>query len=234
MRKTVLKGAAIAASLVLIACGGDGGGSGSGSSASASGCPPQQKGDGVMVSSRYNYEDLQEANTWRETMFPSRCAGSLAPLVPELPDGFAVRPNNVPFVMKDDQVFLIYQELPETPYNEEGFPNVPRDAEAIEFEIVRFNDEELKTVKDWMAANPDSYLTGSVEGKDVHLLGGFGTGRPGKGDRLATSLHAIFDSGLVVRVSHKDLFTQRGGLDLPPLVNTIMGDIIRRAEGEGY
>lgn len=218
------------ASIVLVACGGGGdlGPSGSQRSASAD-CPPEQKGDGIMVSSRYNYEDLIEANKWRNEMFPATCAGSLAALVPDMPDGFGVKPTHKPYVMNDEQVYVAYARLVEPLYLDEETANVPVDLETIEYEIVRFTDEEHKTLTDWMTANPESFLSGSVAGHDVHLIGGFGSGRPGKGDRLATSLHALLDDNIVVRISHKELFSQRGGLDVPPLVETVLGDIITRS-----
>ena len=216
--------------IALGACGGsDGPGASSSNASAAADCPPEQKGNGIMVSSRYDYEDLIEANRWRTEMFPAACAGSLAALVPDMPDGFGVKPTNKPYVMNDEQVYVAYAQLADPLYLDEDNANVPIDLETIEYEIVRFTDEERKTLTEWMTANPDSYLSGSVAGHDVHLIGGFGSGRPGKGDRLATSLHALLDDNIVVRVSHKGLFSQRAGLDVPPLVETVLGDIIRRA-----
>lgn len=224
---------ASAALILLAACGGagdDGGGSQIGA-ANLSDCPPQQKGNGMMVSSRYDYADLIEANKWRDEMFPRGCAESLANLVPDMPNGFGVKPTNKPYVMKDDQVYVAYARMPEPLYLESGDPNLPRDMEAIEYEIVRFSDDEIATVQTWMADNPNAYISNTIAGQDVHLIGGFGTGRSDKGDRLATSLHAFLDNNIVVRVSHKDLFSPRGGLDVPPLVETVLGEIISRADG---
>lgn len=216
--------------MALGACGaGNEMGASDSSKAASADCPPDQKGNGIMVSSRYDYEDLLEANKWRTEMFPAACAGSLAKLVPDMPSGFGVKPTHKPYVMNDDQVYLAYARLPEQLYLDEETANVPIDIETIEFEIVRFSDDERKTLTDWMAANPKNYRTSSVAGQDVYLIGGFGSGRPGKGDRLATSLHALLDDNIVVRVSHKDLFSQRGGLETPPLVETVLGDIIARS-----
>lgn len=228
MRQHLLISAAI---ICLAACGGTSeGGNGSATrSAGAIDCPPEQKGNGIMVSSRYDYEDILEANSWREEMYPSACAGALANLVPDLPEGFGVKPTHKPYVMNDNHVYFAYAELPEPLYLEEGVPNQPRDMEMIEYEIVRFSSDEIATLKTWMTANPDNYLTSSVRGHDVHLIGGFGSGRPGKGDRLATSLHAFLDNNIVVRISHKSLFTQRGGLEIAPLVESVLGDILQGA-----
>lgn len=229
LMRTIL--AASLASVLLAACGGSSepGPSASQKAATAD-CPPEQKGNGVMVSSRYDYEDLLEANKWRTEMFPAACAGSLAALVPDLPDGFGVKPTHKPYIMNDEQVYIAYARLTDPLYLDEETANVPVDIETVEYEIVRFSDDEMKTLTDWMSANPDSYLTSSVAGQEVHLIGGFGSGRPGKGDRLATSLHALLDGNIVVRISHKDLFSQRGGLDVPPLVETVLGDIITRSD----
>lgn len=220
MKLTVLTGAAM-----LAGCGGDTPGERPSGQASAD-CPPIQKGNGIMVSSRYDYDDLQKANQWRTDMFPASCAGSLASMIPDLPDGFGVAPTTKPFIMTEDHVHLGYGELPEELFLEDGITNYPPNLNLIEFEIVRFTDDEMKTIRDWMDANPKNYMTGEVRGEPVYLIGGFGTGRPGKGDRLATSLHAFPSDNLVVRVSHKSLFTQRGGLELSPLVERVMGDIL--------
>ena len=225
MRQVLLAGAALA---LVAACGGGDDGPTQSANSNASDCPPEQKGNGVMVSSRYDYEDLAKANQWRSEMFPSTCAGRLAKLVPDLPPEFGVMPTRKPYVMNDDQVYVAYARLPEPLYLEPDTPNIPMDLETIEYEIVRFTDDEMTTLTDWMDANPNNFLTGEIAGKEVHLIGGFGSGRPGKGDRLATSLHALLAENIVVRVSHKDLFSQRGGLDVPPLVETVLGDIISR------
>ncbi|GAB5454763.1 MAG: hypothetical protein Hens2KO_09920 [Henriciella sp.] len=219
-----------AAIIALGACDGSNELSVSSSNTSAAAdCPPEQKGEGIMVSSRYDYEDLIEANKWRTEMFPAACAGKLSALVPDLPNGFGVKPTHKPYVMNDEQVYVAYARLVEPLYLDEETANVPVDLETIEYEIVRFTDEERKTLSDWMTANPDSYLSDSVAGHDVHFIGGFGSGRPGKGDRLGTSLHALLDNNIVVRISHKDFFSQGGGLDVPPLVETVLGDIIARS-----
>jgi len=223
-------GTVIASTLAIIALGACGGSGGSSSQSSAAAdCPPEQKGNGIMVSSRYDYDDLLEANKWRTEMFPAACAGSLSALVPDMPDGFGVKPTHKPYVMNDEQVYVAYARLADPLYLDDETANIPMDLETIEYEIVRFSDDEWKTLTDWMTANPDSFLSGDVAGQDVHLIGGFGSGRPGKGDRLATSLHALLDGNIVVRISHKDLFSQRGGLDVPPLVETVLGDIIARS-----
>lgn len=193
-------------------------------------CPPNRKGNGVAVSSRYDYQNLLAANRWRKEMFPRACAGPLGALVPDLPMGYGVRPTNRPYIMTNEQVHLAYATLPDPLYLEEDMPNIPQDLDTIEYEIVRYSNDEIAKLRDWMAQNPKDYLTGDVQGTPVYLIGGFGTGRPGKGDRIATSLHVPLEDNIVVRVSHKSLFSQRGGLDISPLVETIVGDIINRSK----
>lgn len=230
MIKTSLCASGLALALVT-ACGAPSGGSTS--KAAGADCPPLQKGNGIMVSSRYDYEDLIEANKWRTDMFPASCAGQMAPLIPDMPDGFGVVPTNKPYIMTDDHVYLAYAELPHPLYLDEDIPNIPVDLNRIEFEIVRFTEEEMTTLRDWMAANSDNYLTSELDGQPVYLIGGFATMRMGKNDRLATSLHAFLEDGTVIRVSHKSLFTQGSGFELSPLVQTLLGDILRRAEAAG-
>lgn len=208
----------------------DGSDVGGSSMTTSADCPPTQKGNGIRVSSRYDYEDLLKANRWRTEMFPRNCAGQLAALVPDMPAGYGVRPTNKPYVMTNDQVYVAYASLPDPLYLEEDVPNIPPDLDAIEYEIVRFSTDEITKLRDWMTQNPPNYLIGDIQGESVYLIGGFGSGRSGKGDRLATSLHALLDDNIVVRVSHKSLFSQHGGLELSPLVQTVMGDIIHRSK----
>jgi type IV secretory pathway ATPase VirB11/archaellum biosynthesis ATPase len=132
--------------------------------------------------------------------------------------------------MTKDQVHVAYAALPEPLYLGDDNPNIPPNLDSIEYEIVRFTAEEVATLRAWMTQNPDNYIAGEIRGEAVYLLGGFGSGRPGKGDRLATSLHAILADNIVVRVSHKSLFSQLGGLEPSPLVVTVMGDIIDRSK----
>lgn len=132
--------------------------------------------------------------------------------------------------MNNEQVHLAYAALPDPLYLEEDIPNVPLDTDTIEYEIVRYSNAEIASLRGWMAENPTDYFTGDVQGTPVYLLGGFGTNRPGKPDRIATSLHILLDDNIVVRVSHKSLFSQRGGLDISPLVETIVSDIIDRSK----
>jgi hypothetical protein len=213
----------------LTGCGGDSDVAATTTTASAD-CPPAQKGNGIRVGSRYNYEDLLAANQWRTDMFPRDCAGELGALVPDLPAGYGVRPNHKPYVMNNDQVYVAYAALPEPLYLGEGNPNIPPDLDNIDYEIVRFTAEEIATLRDWMTQNPDNYIAGEIGGEPVYFLGGFGSGRPGRGDRLSTSLHAFLADNIVVRVSHKGLFSQRGKLEPPPLVVAVMSDIIDRSK----
>lgn len=197
-------------------------------------CPPDQKGNGIAVSSRYDYKDLEQANKWRDEMFPRSCAESLAELVPDLPAGFGVMPTSRPYIMNDKHVFLSFAELREPLYNDEGWPNTPQDLDMIQFEIVRFDDAEIAKVREWMATNPGDFMTTELNGHEIFLMGGMATGRRGQGDRLSGGLTAIYDKGLVVRLVHHSIYSQTGGVDVSPLVETVMGDILARAERQGY
>lgn len=218
---------------LLAACGGASNNTYDTGGKAAKDCPPLQKGNGIMVSSRYNYDDLLKANQWRTEMFPRACAGNYADLIPDLPAGFGVVPTHKPYIMTDNHVHLAYGELPDELFAEEGIANVPLDLNRIDFEIVKFTDDEIAKVRAWMDDNPKSFQTNEVNGETVFLIGGFGTGRPGKGDRLATSLHAFLDDGTVVRVIHPSIFSQTGDPDFSPLVISIMGDILERADRAG-
>ncbi|MEL6827213.1 MAG: hypothetical protein AAFN91_13270 [Pseudomonadota bacterium] len=224
--------AAIAA--LLVACGGPTmGDTSSASNATKSDCPPVQKGNGLMVGSRFDYDDLAEMNTWRETMFARSCAGVLGDLIPDLPAGHGVVPDTRPYIMNDRQVYLSYAPLPDPLYFDE-MANVPPDIDRINFEIVQFSEEEMTKLQTWLDQNSDDFLSGRVADHDVYLLGGFATLRPGKGDRLATSLHFFVGDNTVVRISHKSLFTQTPGLQISPIVESYIQDITERAKRAGY
>lgn len=230
MKRFLLLSAAV---LILAACGGADSTSGGGSSKSAE-CPPDQKGSGVLVSSKYDYNDILDANKWRKDMFPRSCAGLLADLVPTLPAGYGIKPTHKPYVMNDNQVYLGFAELREPLYNEEGFANLAQDQDMIEFEIVRFTEDELSKVKTWMAENPDHFMTTEMNGQTIYLMGGWATGRQNKGDRLTGGLTAIYDKGIVVRLVHKSIYKQQKELEVSNLVETVMGDILDRAQKAGY
>ena len=186
-----------------------------------------------MVGARFDYEDLAEMNSWRETLFARSCAGALGDLIPDLPAGHGVVPDPRPYIMNDTQVYLSYAPLPEPLYFDE-IANVPADLDRFSFEIVQFSDDEMTKLQTWLAQNPDSYVSGRVADQDVYLLGGFASIRPGKGDRLATSLHLFLGKNTVVRISHKSLFTQTPGLQISPIVESYIQDITERAKRAGF
>lgn len=224
----------VVAAALLVACGGPNlGDTASASNATKSDCPPVQKGNGLMVGSRFDYDDLAKMNSWRETLFARSCAGALGDLIPDLPAGHGVVPDTRPYIMNDSQVYLSYAPLPDPLYVDE-MANVPPDLDRINFEIVTFSDEEITKLQTWLDQNPDDVLSGRVADQDVYLLGGFATVRPGKGDRLATSLHFFIGKNTVVRISHKSLFTQTPGMQISPIVESYIRDITERAKRAGY
>ncbi|MEO1660457.1 MAG: hypothetical protein AAFR51_05680 [Pseudomonadota bacterium] len=190
-------------------------------------CPPAQKGNGIAVSSRFDYDDLLDSNRWRDEMYSKSCAGSLAAYVPDLPEGFGVVPTVQPYIMNEDQVYLSYGEIPEPLIDEEsGQPNVPADLDRIDIEVRRFSADELTEARTWLAANPKDYVTAEIDGETVYLVNGLGFGRMGKGDRLLTALQVFQDNGVVLRVSHRSLFNSAGGLSISPLVDGVMSDML--------
>ena len=227
--KTAL--ALAAATIALGACGGSAenpsNGSGERSAVASGDCPPVQKGNGIAVGSRFDYDDLLDSNRWRDEMYSKSCAGSLAAYVPELPDGFGVVPTTKPYIMNEDQVYLSYGEIPEPRIDEmSGQPNVPADLDRIDVEVRRFSADELAEAKEWLAANPKDYVTAEINGETAYLVNGFGFGRMGKGDKLLTALQVFQDNGVVLRVSHRSLFNSAGGLTISPLVERVMSDML--------
>lgn len=226
-----VKGAVTAGAVILTACGN---GESVRAMSTSGDCPPEQKGDGLMVSSRYNIDDLLSANEWRSDMFDRDCAGTLAALVPGLPDGYGVMPAMKPYIMNSDHIFLTYAEMKGELKNAEGDAMVPTGNDQISFEIVRFTREEIQTLRSWMAANEGEYLKRSMNGNPVYLMGALATMRPGKRDRIGSGLIAVYDSGLVVRLSHRGVFSQTPDAPMPAIVTELMRDIMQRAEDAGY
>lgn len=219
---------------VLVACGGQSfDETGAGSETANADCPPVQKGNGIAVSSRFNYDDLLESNRWRDTLYARDCAGALGALIPDLPSGYGVIPTVRPYVMNEQQVYLAYAPLPDPLYIDE-VPNIPLDIKRMDFEIVQFSADEMSKLKAWMAQNPSDFFSGQVGSREVYLIGGFAATRPGKGDRLSTALHLLLENNTVVRISHKSLFTQTPGLVVSPIVESFVQDISARATRAGY
>ena len=226
--------ASAAAIFALGACGGsaenpsNGAGAANNEGTRAAGaCPPVQKGNGIAVESRFDYDDLLDSNRWRDEMYSKSCAGSLAAYVPDLPEGFGVVPTMQSYIMNEDQVYLSYGEIPEPRIDElSGQPNVPADLDRIDVEVRRFSTDELAEAKAWLAANPKDYMTAEINGETVYLVNGLGFGRMGKGDKLLTALQVFQDNGVVLRVSHRSLYTSAGGLTISPLVERVMSDML--------
>lgn len=225
---TILVG--LTATIALGACGGGSdapNGGGGESAAKAGNCPPVQKGDGILASSRFDYEDLLESNSWRDEMFSRSCAGSLGAYVPDMPEGYGLVPTVQPYIMNEDQVYLSFGEIPDPRIDEtSGQARVPMDMDRIDLEIRRFSADELSEARTWLAANPGEYFTAEVAGETVYLVNGLGFGRMGKGDKMLTALQAFLDNGVVLRVSHKSLFNPNGGVNISPLVERVMSDML--------
>ena len=214
--------------IALGACGAsDEMGVSSSKTSAATDCPPEQKGNGIMVSSRYDIDDVMAANSWRDEMYSKACAGDLAAYVPNMPDGFGLVPTVQPYIMNNDQVYLHYGEIPTKRIDEmSGQPNVPRDMDSIDIEIRRFSADELAVARRWLAENPSEYFTAEIDSQPVYMINGLGMDRIGKGDKLLTALHAFLDEGVVLRVHHSSLYSQHGGVSISPLVETVMSDML--------
>lgn len=190
-------------------------------------CPAVQKGNGIAVGSRIDYDDLLDSNTWRDEMFSESCAGGLAAFVPSLPEGFGVIPTVQPYIMNDNQVYLAYGEIPDPRIDAmSGQPNIPSNMDRIDIEIRRFTPDELEAAKTWLSANPDEFFSAEINGQTAYLVNGMGFGRVGKGDKLLTALQIFRDDGVVLRVNHRSLYNQTGGVNISPLVERIMVDML--------
>ena len=209
MRKTLL---ASCCWLLLSACGSAGkDGTGQAEAGSAGGersaeCPPVRKGDGVLVSSRWDFEDLERFQNWQETIPPANCAGALGKLIPDFPEGYGLTPNNKPYVMNNEHVYLLLAKVPDQLKNEYGGAYIPENMTKLGLEILRFTPEEISKAKGWMADNPDGYRTTEVNGLEVYIMGAMALIRPGKPSRMGGGLVAFLDENIVVKIKHPDVF----------------------------
>ncbi len=221
-----------ALTLALAACGASGGSTAPGdpSERRAAACPPERKGDGLLVNQRYDMEDILAAQQWREDIPPASCAGSLARYVPEFPESYGLAPDSKPYVMNSDQVYLSVGELPDELLNEYGTANLPQGYPLLFVELVRFSDEEIAKARQWMAENPDGYKTYDIDGREAYLMSGLAIMRPGKGDRIGTSLIGFPEGNIVAKVAHQAIM-QRDEVGLRPghIAYETMSDILDSA-----
>ncbi|MEM7728439.1 MAG: hypothetical protein AAF311_04105 [Pseudomonadota bacterium] len=196
-------------------------------------CPPDKKGSGISVASRYDYEDLLEAGKWRTEIFPRRCAGELGAIVPDLPDGYGLAPSSRPYIMNADHIYLEYADMEGVVDNGEAMDNVPQGNDRIFFEISRYSADELARLRQWMAENPDNYLTRTVDGQTVYLMAGVGIFFQERTIRVPAGLTAIYDNGLLIRLSHASMFTRDRDAPVDPLALGLFRDMMQRAEASG-
>jgi len=224
---------ALAASLLaLSACGDEdqGGGSKGGSTAY---CPLDKSGEGSVVSSRYEYQDLLEAGKWRSEIFPRDCAGALGALIPDIPDGYGLAPNSRPYIMNPEHVFLRYAETKGAVDNPDGPSSIPPGNSIISFEISRYSPEELAMLRQWMLDNPSDFLTRTVDGETVYLMAGVGIFFQQRTIRVPAGLTAIYDDGLLIRLNHSSMFSNQRDTPVDPTALSLMIEMIQRAEGSG-
>ncbi|MGB3456737.1 MAG: hypothetical protein WBG08_08540 [Litorimonas sp.] len=186
-----------------------------------------------MVASRYDYEDVLAAGKWRTEIFPRSCAGALGAIIPDLPDGYGVAPTSRPYIMNSEQVYLEYAEMDGVAEMGEGMDFVPQGNDRIHFEISKYSADELARLRQWMADNPDDYLTRTVDGRTVYLMAGVGVFFQERTIRVPSGLTAIYDNGLLIRLSHASLFTQDRNAPDDPLAMNLFRDMMQRAEAAG-
>jgi len=232
-RQSIIATVFVAGLLAVSGCGDDDANGGA-ALGSAAYCPPDVKGQGITVSSRYDYEDLLAAGKWRDEMFPRDCAGTLGAIVPDLPDGYGVAPNGRPYIMNSDQVFLRYAETQGAVDNPDGPSSIPTENDLIAFEISRYSEEELAMLRDWMDDNPGDFLTRTVDGKTVYLMAGIGVYFQDRTVRVPSGLTAIYDSGLILRVNHPSMFTRDRDAQFAPQAEALLAEMMQRAEDAGY
>lgn len=236
LRRASVLGLVVATSLA--GCGGEGP-SESSSSVSAE-CPPKTKGSGIAVSSRVNIEDAMKYAVWQRKYPPLKCAEDLAPLIPDLPDGYGLAPSSLsrPPIMGEDHVAFSLGELPAQLMTVDDVPNVPTDTKRIDYEIVRFTAAERKTMETWFETYPDAYSTKTFEGETIYLAGAVATMRPGKGGRVGTGIIVPLDNDLLIRMSYTDMLNQLSGDGpMPPKEGNealeFLASLIANAKSEG-
>jgi hypothetical protein len=220
----------------LTACGDEdaSGVSGSARDDTAAYCPPDKKGNGIMVSSRFDIDDVLSAQKWRRDMFPKSCAGTLADLVPDLPDGYGIPPAARPYTMNSDQVYLAYAETKGVPDGADIQTGIPRDNDVLYFEISRYTPEEYAQLTQWMADNPGDYLDRSIDGQTLYLMGGVGIFFGQRKINVPRGLTALYDdSQIVIRMSHASLFNPIPDQPIGASAEALMRDILKRAEKAG-
>ncbi|MEM1088002.1 MAG: hypothetical protein AAGH90_09740 [Pseudomonadota bacterium] len=215
--------AAIFATITLSACGGSStGGSGS-TAADASACPPKLVNpNSLSVSGRYEggIEAIMDWNKWRTSLPPRDCAGSLGPIIPELPEGFGVAPSNTPPIMSDDQVYISYGRMPANlePGPDAIAPPMPLDGDQIDIEIVRWSKEEVESFERYIKLKREGsdYLRYNLNGQTVYSIAG-----PGYfplSDRMMRGLVMSYGPEIRVKVFHKDIYKTRNDIFAEPSV----------------
>lgn len=222
----------------LAACSPGAGGvddGGAARSGSALGCPPEV-GGGVLVSQRVNIDEAMPFTQWQDDYPPRECAGTLAGLIPDMPDGYALAPSVMtrPPIMGDDHLAMILGKPPEPRNTPDGTAIAP--TEVLIFEVVRYTDEEMARFRDWFEANPDAYISLSIDGRDIMLAPASATLIPGRTKKIGTGLTRLLGDNLILQVSYTGMFDDQrsGALEGGDTDGArLMLDILDRAEAEG-
>ena len=201
----------------------------------AVGCPPQV-GSGLGVGQRVDIDAAMAFTTWRDDYPPRDCAGALAGLIPDLPEGYAVAPATLttPPIMGDDHVAFKLAEPPNPRTTPDGMASAP--TETLMFEIVRYTPEQIASFRSWFEANVDATIPVTLQGHEVRMASGAATMVPGRSTRIGTGLTTFLGDELVLKVSYTgmspDLASgalERGETD----AGALMVEIIERAEAQG-
>lgn len=219
----------------VTACSPGEAGSSAAASHSADGCPPEV-GGGVLVNQRVDWEEALPFTQWRDDYPPLECAGALAPLIPAMPEGYALAPTVMtrPPIMGDDHVAMILGQPPEPRTTPDGNAIAP--TETLIFEIIRYTSEEMATIRQWFDANPDGYVALSIKGRDIIMAPAGATFVPGRTKRIGAGMTQFLGENLIVQVSYTGMFDDQrsGALEQGETDGArLMLEILDTAEAEG-
>jgi len=199
------------------------------------GCPPEV-GSGVLVNQRVNIDEALPFTEWHDDYPPLECAGELEPLIPAMPEGYALAPSVMtqPPIMGDDHV-AITLGIPSDPRTTpDGIAIAP--TEVVLFEIIRYAPEQIAQFRQWFEDNPGEYSEFSIEGRDILLAPPSAIFAPGQTRRVAFGITRFLGDDLVLQVSYTNMLDDQrsGALEGGETDGArLMLDILDRAEAEG-
>lgn len=179
----------------------------SNNSGTASECPPLPKASLSAVQRAGGMESLERYSKWQKKLPSKSCAGSLASLIPDLPDGYGLPPNVRPPIMMEGHVYLKYVEMPkqigDSALELINFANNPQ----FEFEIVQLSEEQAIKFKNWFKNNPKSYTDYNVDGRPFYATGGGGWYIPG--NKLSGGVGTILKNNVLIKFSMPKMYSDK-------------------------